>query len=80
MSKVLEVTEKVVDQPAEADALLRDTDVQDLTSVPTGTLRWWRHQGNQGPKWFRLGPRAIRYKRSDVLAWVEEHYKASQAA
>lgn len=56
------------------DPLLNDKEVEALTSVPTGTLRWWRHQGTQGPKWFRLGPRAVRYRKSDVEAWVDEHY------
>jgi predicted DNA-binding transcriptional regulator AlpA len=61
------------------DPLLNDKQVEDLTGVAAGTLRWWRHQASQGhdapgPKWFRLGPKAIRYRRSDVEAWVEEHY------
>lgn len=61
------------------DPLLSDKQVEELTGVATGTLRWWRHQATQGhdspgPKWFRLGPKAIRYRKSDVTAWVEEHY------
>lgn len=75
MSKVVEVAEAAVSR--KKNPLLNDKHVQELTGIPTGTLRWWRHQGEQGPKWFRLGPRAIRYKQSDVLAWIEESYNAS---
>lgn len=62
------------------DQLLNDKQVQDLTGIPTGTLRWWRHQGDQGPIWFRLGPRAIRYKSSDVVAWIEDNYRAGASS
>lgn len=58
----------------QADPLLNDRQVSECTGVPAGTLRWWRHGGHDGPKWFRLGPRAVRYKQSDVLAWIEASY------
>lgn len=62
------------------DPLLKDTEVEELTGIPCGTLRWWRHKANgDGPKWFRLGPKAIRYRRSDVDAWVERHYAEARA-
>lgn len=71
------MTTTAEEAPVEAvDRLLNDKQVQDLTGIPTGTLRWWRHQGDQGPIWFRLGPRAIRYKQSDVLSWIEDNYQA----
>lgn len=78
MSEVAEVAKVAVSQST--DPLLRETQVQGLTSIPVGTLRWWRHQGDMGPKWFRLGPRAIRYKTSDVVAWIELNYNESPAA
>lgn len=78
MSNVTEIAELALGQST--DPLLRDTQVQGLTGIPAGTLRWWRHQGDQGPKWFRLGPRAIRYKTSDVVAWIEMNYNESPAA
>lgn len=66
------------------DPLLNDKQVEELTGVAAGTLRWWRHQqslGHEapGPKWFRLGPKAIRYRKSDVEAWIEEHYSKAHA-
>ena len=62
-----------VDEPR--DPLLTDRQVAKLTGISAGTLRWWRHQGqSEGPKHFNLGPRAVRYKKSDVEAWIEEQY------
>ncbi len=62
------------------DLLLNDRQVEELTGIATGTLRWWRHKDDGvGPKWFRLGPKAIRYRKSDVEAWIEEHYAKGHA-
>jgi predicted DNA-binding transcriptional regulator AlpA len=62
------------------DELGRDTTdsegVSAMTGVKTGTLRYWRSTG-QGPAWFRLGPRKIAYRRSDVERWMREQYEAS---
>jgi len=55
------------------DTILNTTDVSELTRIPVATLRWYRHQGT-GPKSFRLGPRKVFYKESDVIAWLEEQY------
>lgn len=55
------------------DTILNTTDVSELTRIPVATLRWYRHQGT-GPKSFRLGPRKVFYKESDVITWLEEQY------
>lgn len=48
------------------------------TGIAEGTLAWWRHKNDgTGPRWFRLGPRKIAYKKSDVLAWLDAQYSAS---
>ena len=54
--------------------IMTDEQVHELTGVPKGTLRYFRHRGHGGPKSFALTPRAIRYRREDVLAWIEEAY------
>jgi predicted DNA-binding transcriptional regulator AlpA len=59
------------------DRILNTNEVSRLTSVPLATLRWWRHQGT-GPRSFRLGPRKVMYKESDVIAWLDEQYNAAQ--
>lgn len=46
------------------------TEVSEMTRIPAGTLRWWRHR-NEGPFSFRMG-RHIFYRRSDVEAWIEK--------
>lgn len=59
------------------DPLLTTAEAAELLHTPVGTLRYWRHQGT-GPKGFRLGARRVMYRRSDVLAWLEEQYNAEQ--
>lgn len=51
-------------------------EVSIMTTVPVPTLRWWRHNGT-GPKSFKLGARKVVYRRSDVVAWLEEQYAAA---
>lgn len=53
--------------------LLSTAEVAELTRVPAATLRWWRYNG-EGPRSFHLGRRKVFYKRSDVLAWIEQQY------
>ena len=48
-----------------------------MVNLPVGTLRWFRHTG-EGPKSFKLG-RSVRYRKSDVEAWIEEHYAKGHA-
>lgn len=59
------------------DELLTTAQAAELLNTPAATLRWWRHQ-NAGPKAFRLGARKVMYRKSDVLAWVEEQYAAAE--
>jgi predicted DNA-binding transcriptional regulator AlpA len=53
-----------------ASDVLTSGEVSDLTHVKEGTLRYWRST-DQGPAWFRLGPRKIAYRRSDVERWLQ---------
>jgi predicted DNA-binding transcriptional regulator AlpA len=59
----------------EVDQLLTTAETAQMLHTPVATLRWWRHQGT-GPKAFRLGARKVMYRRSDVLAWLEQQYAA----
>lgn len=58
------------------DQLLTTAEAAELLHTPVATLRWWRHNGT-GPKAFRLGARKVMYRRSDVLAWLQEQYEAA---
>jgi predicted DNA-binding transcriptional regulator AlpA len=61
--------------PMAEDELLTTAEVALMLRAPSATLRTWRYQGI-GPRSFHLGPRGIRYKKSDVLAWLDRQYGA----
>lgn len=54
------------------DELLRPAQVAERYNVPVATLAWWRHQGDIGPEWFRLGPKQIRYSKAKCDEWLRE--------
>ena len=59
------------------DEMFLDTkQVEELTGIPAATLRYYRST-NQGPKSFKLGSRAVRYKQEDVEAWIEQQYEST---
>jgi predicted DNA-binding transcriptional regulator AlpA len=51
------------------DALLNEAQVADSLNLSIRTLQAWRVK-NAGPRFVRAG-RAIRYRRSDLIAWIE---------
>lgn len=59
------------------DEILTTQQVAEVANLPVGTLRWFRHTG-EGPKSFKLG-RSVRYRKSDIEAWIEEHYAKGHA-
>jgi hypothetical protein len=56
---------------ADADQLLSTADLARWLGTSTQFLELGRSKG-YGPKFIRLAPRCIRYRRSDALAWLEE--------
>jgi hypothetical protein len=64
-------------QAAEADPLdsLTTPELSRALRVPEGTLRHWRLVG-YGPRWFKMGPRAVRYARADVEEWLRQAREA----
>jgi excisionase family DNA binding protein len=56
--------------------LMTTAEVSALLGIPVGTLRYYRSSG-YGPASFRLGGR-IRYRRADVMAWVEDQERISR--
>ena len=63
----------------EPDQLLTTAEAAELLHTPVATLRWWRHNGT-GPKGITLGARKVMYRRSDVLAWLEQQYAGTDPA
>lgn len=49
---------------------MQPAEVSDLTGLSVGALAQLRYQGS-GPKFYKPTPRAVLYKRSEVIAWVE---------
>lgn len=62
-----------------AERLLSTAEVAAWTGVSENTLRFWRWD-KRGPKWFRLGPKTVKYRQSDVQAWLDEQYAATNGA
>ncbi len=58
------------------DDLLSTNSVAEWLGVSKQFLEIGRHKG-YGPKFVRIGPARIRYRRADVLAWLEERTFAS---
>jgi hypothetical protein len=43
-----------------------------IIHIEPGTLQVWRYR-KRGPSYVRYSHRCVRYKLSDVLAWIERH-------
>jgi excisionase family DNA binding protein len=63
----------VVMVPVSSSSMLTPDDVAELLRVSRFTLENWRFEGS-GPDWFRIG-RRIRYRRSDLDAWVDSRVR-----
>jgi len=62
------------------DELISTDEVVELTGrgVLRGTLEQWRSNGSKGPPFYKFGHK-VRYKRSEVLAWIEESRRVPAA-
>ena len=64
--------------PAVRDRLLTTPQVSELTGLAVATLQNMRSRGQgEGPRFVKIG-RAVRYRESDCLEWIEA--LASEAA
>ena len=76
-------------QPANAErnyleALINESEAAEFLRFAPRTLQNWRVRGG-GPKFVRHRARTVRYRRKDLIAWLEERLvcntsEASQAA
>ena len=54
------------------EALLTTLQAADYMGLKPGTLETWRwERGTDGPPYIRLSRRAVRYRRSDLDAWLD---------
>ncbi len=56
--------------------LLRQEEAAAMLNVAPRTLEAWRFRG-EGPPWVRISGRCVRYRKSDLLAFIEERLKSS---
>jgi excisionase family DNA binding protein len=61
--------------PTDHDALLSEMQAARVLNLSSRTLQAWRSKG-VGPPFVRAG-RAVRYRRSDILSWVESRVVVS---
>ena len=59
----------------DADTLLGEMRASELLGLSSRTLQAWRSR-NEGPPFVRAG-RAIRYRRRDLIAWIEANTVSS---
>ncbi len=62
--------------PTPRSEFMTTKDVEKEFGIPEGTLRYYRSAG-VGPASFRLAGR-VRYRRSQVLAWVAQQEQATR--
>lgn len=60
------------------DKLLTLQEVAEYLGVPPATLYQWRYRG-EGPSGYKVG-RHVRYRVSDVEAWLEQQSDKAKAA
>ncbi len=59
------------------EPLMDEEQVAKTLSVSPETLAAWRHTGRVQLPWVRIGGRLVRYKKSDVLAFIEAGQKTA---
>ncbi len=62
--------------PLDPDALLFQSEAAYLIGCSGRTLEAWRLHGG-GPPFIQLGRRAVRYRRRDLLGWIEARRRRS---
>ena len=62
--------------PNDPDALLLTAEVAFLLGLSPRTLEAWRLRGG-GPPFVAVTPKAVRYRRCDLKAWIEARVRTS---
>lgn len=70
----------MTEQAINDDDLIDENEASGLTggAVKPGTFQQWRWNGRGGPRWYKFGHK-VRYRRSDVRAWIESQARIPAA-
>ncbi len=60
------------------EILLREEQAARFLGVSPRALANWRSKGD-GPTVIRISGRCLRYRRKDLIVWIEEHKKGDAA-
>lgn len=66
--------------PADADQLLSQKDAARLLGIAERTLENWRRRDTDGPTFVRISRRCVRYRRGDLIAFIEDRTRRSTSA
>ncbi|MFH1742169.1 MAG: DNA-binding protein [bacterium] len=58
------------------DALMNEEQAAAFLKFTPRALQMWRHRGG-GPQFVKISSRAVRYRKCDLLTWVEERLRRS---
>jgi predicted DNA-binding transcriptional regulator AlpA len=61
------------------EKLLTPGDLEALLGKPKAALANWRYQG-LGPRFIKLGPKAVRYRAKDVESWLDQQTRQQTGA
>jgi predicted DNA-binding transcriptional regulator AlpA len=64
------------DDPDYLDRLLNEKEAAEFLGYSIRALQNWRLRGG-GPRFVKVSSRSVRYRRRDLLAWIEEHLRSS---
>ena len=65
----------MIDVPTDPEALMNEVQVSEFVCVTVRALQSWRLRGG-GPPYSKLG-KSVRYRRRDVVDWVDQHRQTS---
>lgn len=58
------------------DQLLNENEAARMLGFTVRALQNWRVRGG-GPQFVKISKRSVRYRRRDLLAWIDKHIRAN---
>ncbi len=59
------------DTKTDPNALVNEREAASMLCYSVRALQNWRHRGG-GPRFVKVSARSVRYRRADLMAWIEE--------